>query len=265
MGTKSSACPTPAGTLLIIGGKENKGDSYKQNHEEPDGYDPNEVLKTFAEAIEDKQAPIEIVTTGSELGDELFSDYHKIFGDLGFKVINHMHHKERRDVLPDNLSEKVKDAGGIFFAGGDQLTLTAMYGGTRFLAELKERYIRDKIVIAGSSAGAMALSTPMIYAGRKEIEQLGGEVKITTGLEFLKDVCVDTHFVHRGRFIRMAQVLATNPTSIGIGIDEDTALIVRNGIDTEVVGSGIITIIEGFDIDYTNIDEAGKKTTHFHS
>src|SRR3954447_1685882 len=106
MGTKSSACPTPAGTLLIIGGKENKGDSYKQNHEEPNGYDPNEVLKTFAEAIEDKQAPIEIVTTGSELGDELFSDYHKIFGDLGFKVINHMHHKERRDVLSDNLSEK---------------------------------------------------------------------------------------------------------------------------------------------------------------
>ena len=134
-----------------------------------------------------------------------------------------------------------------------------MYGGTGFLSDLKQRYINENIVVAGSSAGAMSMSTPMIYAGSKEVEQLGGEIKVTTGLEFLKDVCIDTHFVHRGRFIRMAQVLATNPTSIGIGIDEDTAMVVRNGTDTEVLGSGIITIIEGFNIDYTNIDQAGKK------
>src|SRR5213075_3228172 len=106
--------------------------------------------------------------------------------------------------------------------------------------------IQKKIVIGGTSAGAMALSTPMIYSGSNEVQELTGEIKVTTGLEFLKDVSIDTHFVHRGRFVRMAQVIATNPTSIGVGIDEDTAWIVRNGIETEVIGSGIITILEGY-------------------
>jgi len=259
METKSSTCPTPAGTLLIIGGHEGKVGEAPQNHEKPEGYDPLTVLKTFASLIENKEAPVEVITTGTSEGQDSFGEYKKIFNDLGLKTINHVHHKERRDVTGRELKEATKKAAAFFFAGGDQLTLTAMYGGTDFLSDLKERYIREKIVIAGTSAGAMAMSTPMIYAGKKEIEQLGGEIKVTTGLEFLKDVCIDTHFVHRGRFIRMAQVLATNPTSIGIGLDEDTAMVVRNGTDTEVVGSGIITIIEGFYIDYTNIDEAGQK------
>ena len=259
MANKQSTCPTPAGILLIIGGHEGKIDEAPQNHEKPEGYDPLTVLKTFVELIENKEAPVEIITTGTSEGDLSFNEYKKVFTDLGLKTLNHLHHKERGDLKRDNLEDRVKNAAAFFFAGGDQLTLTAMYGGSKFLTDLKQRYISEKIVIAGTSAGAMALSTPMIYAGRKEVEQLGGEIKVTTGLEFLKDVCVDTHFIHRARFIRMAQVLATNPTSIGFGVDEDTALIVRNGADVEVLGSGIITVIEGFDIDYTNIDEAGEK------
>lgn len=101
----------------------------------------------------------------------------------------------------------------------------------------------------------MALSTPMIYAGNKDKQQIAREIKITTGLEFLKDVCIDTHFIDRSRFIRMAQVLATNPTSIGIGIEEDTAIIVREGVKAEVIGKGIVTIIEGFYITCSNITQ----------
>src|SRR5437870_11694775 len=101
----------------------------------------------------------------------------------------------------------------------------------------------------------MALSTPMIYSGSKEEEQLTNEIKVTTGLEFLKDVCIDTHFVHRGRFVRLSQVVITNPTSIGIGIEEDTAVIVKKGIEIEVVGTGIAIIIEGFAIEATNMDD----------
>jgi cyanophycinase len=84
-------------------------------------------------------------------------------------------------------------------------------------------------------------------------QQISGQVKIAPGLKFLKDVCIDTHFVDRGRFVRMAQVIATNPTCIGLGIEEDTALIVRNGIETEVIGSGIVIVIEGFHIKDSNI------------
>jgi cyanophycinase len=112
-------------------------------------------------------------------------------------------------------------------------------------------------VLGGTSAGAMAMSTPMIFAGNKEVQQIAGEVKITTGLEFLKDVCVDTHFVDRGRFVRMAQVIATNPTCIGVGVEEDTAIIVTNGKEAEVIGSGVVIIIEGFNIQGSNILDFG--------
>ncbi len=161
--------------------------------------------------------------------------------------------------MADNLEQRVNAADAFFFSGGDQLLLSSVYGGSIFLKHLKERYIGDKIVIAGTSAGAMALSTPMIYAGSKEVHELGGEIRITTGLEFLKDVCIDTHFVHRGRFIRLAQVIATNPTSIGIGIEEDTAIIVRKGTETEMIGSGTIIIFEGYEISEANVYGFGSK------
>src|SRR5215208_3374581 len=132
-------------------------------------------------------------------------------------------------------------------------------GGTEFLTELKQRYFSHPIVIAGTSAGAMALSTPMIYAGNEEVQEIAGKIKVTLGLEFLKDVCIDTHFVHRGRFVRMAQVVVTNPTCIGIGIEADTAIIVRNGLEVQVVGTGLVIVIEGFHIAETNIDDFTSK------
>ncbi len=109
------------------------------------------------------------------------------------------------------------------------------------------------MVIAGTSAGAMAMSTPMIYEGAGKDEMIAGHVKMTTGLEFLRDVCIDTHFVNRGRFVRMSQVIATNPTSIGVGIEEDTAMLVRNGKDAVVVGCGVIIVINGFQSHGANI------------
>lgn len=254
-----NTCPKPTGTLLIIGGKEGKDGEDPKHHDKPDDYDPMAILKAFAGLIKDKEAAVEVVTTGSTLGKETFAEYKKNFHELGLRKINHVHHRTRKELLEDDLSARLKKCAAVFFAGGDQLTLTAIYGGSPFLSIVKERYIYDKLIIAGTSAGAMALSTPMIYAGRKEIEQLGGEIKVTTGLEFLKDVCVDTHFVHRGRFVRMAQVLASNPTCIGMGIDEDTAMIIRNGTEAEVLGSGVIIVIEAFQMAYSNIDEAGNK------
>jgi cyanophycinase len=158
-------------------------------------------------------------------------------------------------------TKRLADADGIFFSGGDQLNLTAFYGGSPMLTVLKERYINERIVIAGTSAGAMALSTPMIFAGNKEKQLIAGEIKITIGLEFVKDVCIDTHFVDRSRFIRMAQVVATNPSCIGIGIEEDTAIILRDGKDAEVLGNGVVIVLEGYEIKRSNITEFSNRET----
>jgi cyanophycinase len=248
-------CPVPKGVLVVIGGKENKGEEAPDNKKKPADFIKLKVLEAFKEATHKREPVVEVVTTASEEGAASFEDYRKVFEKIGVTNVGHIHHNSREEVLSDPLTERIKKADGIFLSGGDQLKLTGLYGGTDFLTQLKYRYINDPVVIAGTSAGAMALSTPMIWAGNEEVQELGGEIKVTTGLEFLKDVCIDTHFVHRGRFVRMAQVVITNPTCIGVGIEEDTAIIVKNGLEVEVRGTGLVIIIEGFEISGSSIKD----------
>jgi cyanophycinase len=243
----------------VVGGHEDKSGIPEKKVQE-DEHNPLEILETFKNLTGKSDCRIEIVTTASAEGKESFADYEKAFTRLGVKHIGQIHHDKRLEVLHDeHLIDRVNQADAVYFSGGDQLKLTSIYGGTRFLLSLKQRYTFDKLVLGGTSAGAMAFSTPMIYAGNKEVQQIAGEIKVTTGLEFLKDVCIDTHFVDRSRFVRMAQVIATNPTCIGIGIEEDTALIVRNGMNTEVIGSGTIIVIDGFEISDSNILDYGQQ------
>ena len=251
-------CPVPNGVLVIIGGKENKGEEPTKEIQKENS-EPMEVLNAFIYQIGKKNPVVAIVTTASSEPKEMFSDYHTAFAKLQVSNLEHIHHENREAALKDDLSELLKKTDAIFFSGGDQLKLTTIYGSTDFLFAMKEKYIREKLVIGGTSAGAMAMSTPMIYAGNQDVQQISGEIRITTGLEFLKDVCIDTHFVDRGRFVRMAQVIATNPTCVGIGIEEDTALIVKNGIEAEVYGSGIVIMIEGQEITESNILDFGRK------
>lgn len=259
-------CPVPKGILLVIGGSENKGEEPESGSREEAKAESREcdiprteVLETFAKLIGKKDPLVEVITTAGGEPEESFEDYKKVLGELGIQRVRHIHHYSRKEVLDDALEERVREADAFFFSGGDQLKLTSAYGGSTFLSILKERYIKDEIVIAGTSAGAMALSTPMIYAGSKDVEEVTSEIKVTTGLQFLNDVCVDTHFVHRGRFVRMAQVIVTNPTCVGVGIEEDTAIIVRNGREAEVVGTGTVIAIEGFNIGDSNVQDFTKK------
>jgi cyanophycinase len=257
---RRSECPVPKGTLLIIGGAENKGEQEAKKKQTPTDFERLEILKTFVELTGKDDPVIEIVTSASGEGDETFRDYRKALEELKVKQLGQLHHNTRRDVQDDkDLKERVRAADGILFAGGDQLKYTSIYGGTEFITQLKERYIYEPIVVAGTSAGAMVMSTPMIYAGNSEVQELGGMIQVTTGLEFLKDVCIDTHFVHRGRIVRMAQVIVTNPNCIGLGIEEDTAIIIRNGLEGEVLGTGILIVLEGFDISETNIEDFTSK------
>jgi cyanophycinase len=252
--------PIPNGILLVVGGHEDKTGT-PEKKVQSDNYAPLEILEAFRDLTSKQNCVIEIVTTASAVGDESFNDYKKAFEQLNVLQVGHIHHQIREDVLVDeNIIDRINAADAIFFSGGDQLKLTSIYGGTQFLSRLKERYTYEKLVLGGTSAGAMAFSTPMIIAGNKEVQQIAGEIKVTTGLEFLKDVCIDTHFVDRGRFVRMAQVIATNPTCVGIGIEEDTALIVRDGCEAEIIGSGTIIVIDGYNITNSNVIDHGTNT-----
>ena len=139
------------------------------------------------------------------------------------------------------------------FSGGNQMRLTATFGGTELLEIMLHRYEHEHFVIGGTSAGAMAMSNTMIYEGNAANAHIKGQVKITTGLAFIKDVIIDSHFDKRGRFLRLAQAVATNPQAIGIGLGEDTGVIISKGLELEAIGSGAVTIIDGRNIMHNNI------------
>jgi cyanophycinase len=251
-------CTVPNGCLIIIGGAESKGSAAAPDTRHPEEMQAS-VLSTFIEQCAQKNPRIELITTaGQEDVKGTFKEYKHTFESLGAGEVHHMHHEHRDDIDEAAMTERIRKADGVFMAGGDQLRLTSIYGGTSFLTELKKAYLFNKLTVGGTSAGAMALSTPMIFAGTGEQEMIVGGVKLTTGLEFLKDVCIDTHFVHRGRFVRMAQVIATNPASIGIGIEENTALVITEGLQARVVGSGVVIVIDGVHSRSSNITDFGE-------
>jgi cyanophycinase len=164
-----------------------------------------------------------------------------------------MHIRTRQDAMNSEYINRIRECDCVMFSGGNQLRLSATEGGTEFLSILKKRYLDDHFVIAGTSAGAMAMSNTMIYEGNATRAHLKGEVKITTGLGFINSVIVDSHFEKRGRFGRLAQAVATNPSCIGIGLGEDTGMLITEGNKMEAIGSGLVIIIDGHDILHSNI------------
>jgi cyanophycinase len=239
-------CPVPNGTLMIIGG----------------GSDREAVLAEFLSLIDVENPTIEVITSASSQEiEETFKEYKDCFQKNVQCTVNHIHHDKREDLYENELLDRLQAAHAVFIAGGDQLKLTSIYGGSGFLFLLKHRYIYEKLLVGGTSAGAMVLSTPMIYAGTGEKEMIAGAIKVTTGFEFLRDVCIDTHFVERERTVRLAQVVASNLSTIGMGIEENTAVIVRNGTDAVVTGCGVVLIMDGkesFGNNITKFDDEAK-------
>ena len=139
------------------------------------------------------------------------------------------------------------------FSGGNQLRLSSIFGGTEILKIISSRYMNEDFIIAGTSAGAMAMSNTMIYEGNSARAHIKGEVKITTGLGFMRDVIFDSHFDKRGRFGRLAQAVGANPSCIGVGLGEDTGMLITNGNHMQAIGSGMVVIVDGHDIRHSNI------------
>lgn len=245
----------PKGTLISVGGAEDKGTDLELGIIARNNLNFFEIgiLKNIVKEINNNDARIEIITTASQIPDEVGDNYLDAFGKLGCKNVGHMKIRNREDAMQTEYLERLKACDAIMFSGGNQLRLTSIFGGTDFLDLLHNRYENEKFIIAGTSAGAMAMSNTMIYQGNASNAHLKGEVKITTGLAFIKDVIIDSHFNKRGRFSRLAQAVAANPSAIGIGLGEDTGVIIRNGCEMQAIGSGAVVIIDGRNIKHNNI------------
>jgi cyanophycinase len=245
------------GKLIAIGGAEDKGTDLEKGEIQRNNLNFFElgILRRIVEEAGGTLSRIEVITTASMIPYEVGDNYLDAFGKIGCTNIGVMHIRNRADVSNTDYQQRIEQCDAVMFSGGNQMRLSSTFGGTQFLKTIENRYQSDEhFIIAGTSAGAMAMSNTMIYEGSAAKAHLKGEVKLTTGLAFVDDVIIDSHFEKRGRFGRLAQAVATNPSCVGIGLGEDTGMIITEGGNKmEAIGSGCVIVIDGHDIKFTNI------------
>ncbi len=248
----------PKGKLIIIGGAVDMGTNLgtqeyivKPNYLK--FFEEGILKRIITESERHTGSHIEVITTASQIPDLVGIEYINAFSKLNVTNVGVLDIKTREDAAKKEHLDRIRQADVVMFAGGDQLRLSSIFGGTEFLQILKKRYHNEKFVIAGTSAGAAAASTNMIYRGQSNKALIKGEVQITAGLGFIDSVIIDTHFVQRGRIGRLLYAVASNPGMLGIGLGEDAGLLITEGSMMEAIGSGLTILVNGRKMAETNI------------
>ena len=227
------------GPLLIIGGHEDKaGDRL--------------ILERLAALLDGGR--LVVATVASHEPEGYFDAYSKAFAALGVTDLIELYVEERSDSGTAEVLAKLDGAAGVFFTGGDQLRISSQIGDTAVERRIQDLHRRGA-VIAGTSAGASVMSETMLVKGPGSESYRIGEVHMAPGLGLIRDVIIDQHFAERGRYGRLLGAVAHNPRLLGVGIDEDTALLVE-GRSAEVVGAGAVYIVDGEAATHSNIAEA---------
>lgn len=248
----------PKGKLIIIGGSVDRG-SFSESKDDLKRnlmfFEKGILKRITTESLNKNLSKIEIITTASNIPEEVGEEYINAFAQLDVMNVSVLNIKTREEAnAPENI-ERLQVADVVVFTGGDQLRLTSIFGGTAFHHLLLEKYQNEEFIISGTSAGAAASSNNMIYQGSSHEALLKGEVKITGGLGFINNVIIDTHFVQRGRIGRLLYACASNPINLGIGLGEDTGLLIVNGNNMEAIGSGLVMLVDGTHMKDTNITD----------
>lgn len=229
------------GTLVIIGGAEDKTTD-------------KTILKDVFRLSGGKSSEISIITTATNYPVEVGNEYKKLFANLGADKIHVININQREDANDELALEPLSKSDCIFFVGGDQLRISSILGNTKVHEIIMEAYKGGKI-IAGTSAGASMMSQIMVVEGEDDEAPRKCTLKMAPGMGLLNGVIIDQHFNQRGRLGRLLTAVAQNPIVLGIGIDEDTAIVVENGEKFRVIGSGVATVVDGRDILFTNVSE----------
>lgn len=248
------------GKLIIIGGAVDKG-SFTETELDKNAtinlnfFETGILKRILVESKHKELSRIEIITTASKIPKEIGPEYVKAFNSLGATNVDVLYIEKREQAMDSEILERLKAADVVMLTGGDQLRLTSILGGTPFHDILLDKYRNEEFIYAGTSAGAAAASNNMIYQGSSSEALLKGEVKITSGLGFIDNVVIDTHFVQRGRIGRLFQSVVGNPKVLGIGLGEDTGLLITHNNRMEAIGSGLVILVDGREIKDTNLTE----------
>lgn len=229
------------GTLIPIGGNEDKG--IEENEVYHLEFIEEGILSRVVKESGGPDAMIVIIPTASSIPKEVSQNYLKAFGKLGCSNLHIMDIRERSESEDTNNINMIKKCDCVMFSGGDQSKITKKIGGTTLHKILMDRYESDKLVIAGTSAGAMCMTQEMITGGSSRESFIKGAVGMSVGMEFIPNLVIDSHFIRRGRFGRLAEAVAKFPELIGIGLAEDTGLVIKNDL-FEVIGSGMVILFD---------------------
>jgi cyanophycinase len=227
------------GALVIIGG-----------HEDKDG--EKVILREVARRLNVKR--LVIATVASHEPEGYFESYKKAFGALGVTDLVELYVHERAESQSPETLAVLDGAGGVFFSGGDQLRISSQIGDTPIEKRIRDLQ-REGGVVAGTSAGASVMSETMLVKGPSAESYRIGELHMAPGLGLIRDVIIDQHFAERGRYGRLLGAVAHNPRLLGIGIDENTAIVVE-GDRFFVIGSGAAYVVDGEGATHSNIAEA---------
>lgn len=227
------------GPLIAIGGAEDKTSERR-------------ILARVLESAPEDRRAVGIVTTASQIPDEIFPQYDAAFTELGASEVVHLDIRSREDAADAAMAARIEGLGVVFISGGDQLRLTHVFGGSAVLEAIRAHRLRGGVV-AGTSAGAAAMSSTMIYNGAAADALRKGAVKMAAGLGFVDWIVIDSHFLERGRFTRLMEVGATNPEFLGIGIGEDAAVEFHDGEILEAIGNGHVIVVDSSHLKSSNV------------
>lgn len=227
------------GPLVVIGGAEDKSGECK-------------ILREFLRLGGGPHARVLVMTVATELPVEVGAEYIEVFKNLGAEDVRTFDVSKRQDANRDSAIQFIRDATCIFFTGGDQLRITKLLGGTRLDAALHSARHRG-VALGGTSAGASMMSSTMIVDGESETNPRISVVNMAPGMEFVDGVVIDQHFAQRGRLGRLMSAVAQYPHHLGLGLDEDTAIVVTNGV-LRVTGRGAVSIVDAGAMSYTNLE-----------
>jgi cyanophycinase len=219
------------GSVIIIGGAEDK-------------VRDRVILSRFTTLAGGRDATIAVISTASSLGQMAGERYQQVLGELGVAKVRTIHAVTRAQANDEAAALALRDATGIFLTGGNQLRLSSTIGGTRLADAVLEQF-RQGAVVAGTSAGASAMSSHMIAFGASGATPKHRMAQIAAGLGVLPGVIIDQHFQQRNRLGRLLSLIAQNPSLLGLGVDEDTAGVVGPDHVMEVIGRGSITVVDG--------------------
>jgi cyanophycinase len=227
------------GWIIPIGGAENKENDRR-------------ILERFVRVSGGPEADVVVIPTASRM-HETGQRYEQVFRDIGAARVTVMDFDTRRDCQEAGRLQRIGEATGIFFTGGNQLRLTTLLGGTPVAKVIRARNAAG-VTVGGTSAGASILSEHMIASGDEGSAMIAGSVRLAPGLGLTNRFIIDQHFRQRDRLGRLLTALAYNPFAIGIGLDEDTAAFIGPDETLEVEGSGGVTVLDGSEVTYSSID-----------